>query len=190
MCLYALPAVRPKPCCTNKAWQHSGFRATWDKIYATGTGGFYSTTPEAFMKMILDWCMSLDQHHRLEEEHVFPKLAVKMRTFRKADVDGTQRSGEVIDEETAATEPTDPGYVHKQHRQIHAGLDILHAYVKTWLAEEKREVDWEEIRGLMDSFGPILWKHMDEEVETLGAANMRLYWDLGEMRELPFKVKD
>ncbi|CAO2655438.1 Nn.00g105020.m01.CDS01 [Neocucurbitaria sp. VM-36] len=155
---------------------HSGFRAEWEKIYAIGNGGLHSTTPADFMTMVLEWCRGLDQHHSLEEEHVFPKLAVKMPAFRK------DKSGE--------QSLSGPGYVHEQHRQIHAGLDILHDHVKTWLAAGKNEVDWEHVRKLIDSFGAILWKHMDEEVETLGAANMRLYWTLDEMKQLPFKVKN
>ncbi|KAJ4367024.1 hypothetical protein N0V83_007554 [Neocucurbitaria cava] len=166
---------------------HSGFRAEWDRIYATGNDGIRSMTPEAFMTMILEWCQSLDKHHNLEEQHVFPKLAVKMPAFRRDESDESRVADVVHANERLVSSP---GYVHEQHRQIHAGLDVLHNCVKTWLAREQNEVDWEDTRKLMDSFGAILWKHMDEEVEMLGAANMKLYWTLDEMKQLPFKVKD
>ena len=37
----------------------------------------------------------------------------------------------------------------------------------------------------MDSWGEVLWKHLDQEVETLGAENMRKYWTLDEMKRMP-----
>jgi len=41
------------------------------------------------------------------------------------------------------------------------------------------------LREKMDSWGEVLWKHLDQEVETLGAENMRKYWTLEEMRKMP-----
>jgi hypothetical protein len=32
----------------------------------------------------------------------------------------------------------------------------------------------------------VLWEHLDEEVKTLGADNMRRYWSLDEMKRMPF----
>jgi hypothetical protein len=43
----------------------------------------------------------------------------------------------------------------------------------------------EEVKQLMDGFGDVLWRHLDEEVRTLGAENMRRYWNLQEMAKLP-----
>ncbi|PSN59645.1 hypothetical protein BS50DRAFT_579868 [Corynespora cassiicola Philippines] len=169
---------------------HSDFRKTWDKIYATGSNGLHLTTADAFVRMILDWCERLNQHHRLEEEHVFPKLAARMPAFRTTDADVDHSAAKFAEGDTTADKSHSMGYIHQQHEEIHAGLDVLHDYVKAWTAEPQREVNWEEIRGMMDKFGTILWKHMDEEVEMLGAANMRLYWSLDEMIQLPFKVKD
>lgn len=37
----------------------------------------------------------------------------------------------------------------------------------------------------MDSWGAVLWKHLDQEVKTLGAENMRKYWTIDEMRRMP-----
>jgi hypothetical protein len=37
----------------------------------------------------------------------------------------------------------------------------------------------------MEGFGKVLWQHLDEEVQTLKAENMRQYWSVEEMRRLP-----
>lgn len=47
------------------------------------------------------------------------------------------------------------------------------------------ELDRAEVKRLMDGFGDVLWRHLDEEVQTLGAQNMRRYWTLREMPGLP-----
>lgn len=47
------------------------------------------------------------------------------------------------------------------------------------------ELDRAEVKRLMDGFGNVLWRHLDEEVQTLGAQNMRRYWSLREMPGLP-----
>ncbi len=33
-------------------------------------------------------------------------------------------------------------------------------------------------------WGDVLWKHLDQEVKTLGAESMRKYWTLADMRRL------
>ena len=38
---------------------------------------------------------------------------------------------------------------------------------------------------VLDSFGGVLWQHLDEEVEQLGAENMRRFWTLEEMGRMP-----
>ena len=43
----------------------------------------------------------------------------------------------------------------------------------------------EEMKEIMDSFGEVLWQHLDDEVEQLGAENMRKYWTINEMRRMP-----
>lgn len=43
----------------------------------------------------------------------------------------------------------------------------------------------QEMKEILDSFGEVLWQHLDDEVEQLGAENMRKYWSLDEMRRIP-----
>jgi hypothetical protein len=38
------------------------------------------------------------------------------------------------------------------------------------------------MKMLMDSFGRVLWAHLDDEVEQLGADNMREFWMKEDMK--------
>lgn len=71
-----------------------------------------------------------------------------------------------------------------QHKQIHIGLDKLQEYLEQCLSAET-ELRLNEMKELMDSFGGVLWKHLDDEVQALRAENMRKYWTLEEMRKIP-----
>lgn len=79
-----------------------------------------------------------------------------------------------------------PGhFAQEQHKEMHKGLDVLSAYLKE-SRSGSRSLVRREVREIMDSFGGLLWNHLDEEVEELGAANMRKIWSEREMRALPF----
>ena len=49
----------------------------------------------------------------------------------------------------------------------------------------ERELRLDELKDIMDGFGKVLWTHLDDEVRTLGAENMRKYWTLEEMNTMP-----
>jgi hypothetical protein len=70
-----------------------------------------------------------------------------------------------------------------QHREIHLGLDKMDQYVQMCRTGEK-ELQLTHLKVLMDSFGEVLWAHLDDEVKALGAENMRKYWTLQEMAKL------
>lgn len=71
-----------------------------------------------------------------------------------------------------------------QHKQIHAGLERLEKYISQCRTGEA-DFRLEELRAIMDSFGTVLWAHLDDEVKQLGADNMRKFWSLQEMRSMP-----
>lgn len=71
-----------------------------------------------------------------------------------------------------------------QHKQIHAGLDKFEEYIAKCKTGEK-ELQLAELKAIMDTFGDVLWQHLDDEVEELGAENMRKYWTMDEMRRMP-----
>lgn len=63
-------------------------------------------------------------------------------------------------------------------------MDRLDAYLMDCRSGEK-ELRLDEMKKVMDSFGKVLWDHLEDEVRTLGAENMRKYWTQEEMRRLP-----
>jgi hemerythrin-like domain-containing protein len=113
-----------------------------------------------FLTTGLELCSSLNLHHNIEEQHFFPLLARKMPLFQKQDLLVTQ------------------------HKEIHAGLEKLEKYLADCRTGE-RELRLDELKVVMDGFGKVLWQHLDEEVEQLGAENMRKFWSLEEMRRMP-----
>ena len=106
------------------------------------------------------FCHHLTLHHTIEEQHIFPVLARKMPKFRKEL------------------------HLLTQHKQIHNGLDKFEDYIDKCKTGEK-EVRLDEMKGIMETFGEVLWQHLDDEVKELGAENMRKYWTMDEMRRMP-----
>lgn len=107
-----------------------------------------------------DFCRLLEMHHGIEEEYVFPFLAKRMPAFRQ--------------------ELEMPS----QHREIHAGLEKLTTYVDD-CSSGNRELRLAELKEVMDSFGDVLWTHLADEVEQLGAESMRKYWTKEEVQQMP-----
>ena len=114
-----------------------------------------------FINTGLQFCQHLETHHSIEEYHIFPVLARKMPAFA--------RELQLL----------------TQHKEIHAGLEKFEAYLEECLGGEK-ELRLGELKALMDTFGTVLWTHLEDEVKELGAENMRSYWTLDEMRRMPF----
>ncbi|GIJ91718.1 hypothetical protein Asppvi_010690 [Aspergillus pseudoviridinutans] len=142
---------------------HNHFRLTWNQLQdaCTSTGKKPGgLSPRQLIMAGLGFCSQLDFHHSIEEQHIFPVLAKKMPEFR--------RELELL----------------TQHKQIHKGLEKLEAYLTKCRSGEV-DLQREEMKRLMDGFGDVLWKHLDDEVRTLGAENMRKYWSLQEMARLP-----
>jgi hypothetical protein len=96
----------------------------------------------------------------MEERHVFPVLARRMEDF------GPER------------------HLLTQHEEIHEGVGRLEGYVGMCRSGEK-ELRWEELKGVMDGVGEVLWRHLDEEVAMLGAENMMRFWTVEEMGRMP-----
>ena len=71
-----------------------------------------------------------------------------------------------------------------QHEQIHQGLGRLQKYLERC---KDGEIDLKlvEMKGIMETFGDVLWTHMDDEVKQLGAEYMRKYWTVKEMQRMP-----
>ncbi|ROT38457.1 hypothetical protein SODALDRAFT_311190 [Sodiomyces alkalinus F11] len=149
---------------------HDNFRRTWTTLHTTATSNtrLHGKALRSFIDQSLYFLQMLKAHHDIEETYVFPVLARKMPQFR---------TGEKSDD--AAAE------LLRQHREIHRGMDALETYLRACRSGEEEGLDMARVRELMDSWGTVLWRHLDQEVETLGAENMRRYWTLEEVRRLP-----
>jgi len=71
-----------------------------------------------------------------------------------------------------------------QHKEIHLGLDKLEAYIDDFKAS-RRELRLAELKEIMDSFGTVLWEHLDDEVKQLAPENMKKYWTVEDMKRMP-----
>ncbi|KAK0637370.1 hypothetical protein B0T17DRAFT_613970 [Bombardia bombarda] len=158
---------------------HDHFRETWTTLYTACTTGRRpaSMTLKQFLDAGVRLTQYLETHHTIEETHMYPLLARKMPTFRAAAAAhgaGSKKKKSQQDCELL-----------RQHQAIHVGMEDFEAYLR---ACRSREVEFElsVLKEKMDSWGDVLMKHLDQEVEELGAENMRKFWTLEEMRAFPF----
>ncbi|PSN62188.1 hypothetical protein BS50DRAFT_503489 [Corynespora cassiicola Philippines] len=141
---------------------HNHFRETWTMLM---TACEKQKRPQGmsirqFLAVGEQFVQHLSMHHSIEERRIFPVLARKMPAFKK--------ELELL----------------TQHKEIHKGMDRLGEYIEECQSGE-RELRMGELKKILDSFGAVLWQHLDDEVKELGAENMRKYWTLEEMRRMP-----
>jgi hemerythrin-like domain-containing protein len=133
---------------------HNHFRSMWNMLWnaAVANRRPAGMSLKTFIREGISFAESLTMHHNIEEAYFFPKLGARMPEF-------AAKSGHHV----------------KQHKQIHAGLDKFHDYLKECLAGQQ-EFEMSTLKAKMETWGEVLWAHLDEEVKTLGAENMRKYW--------------
>ena len=141
---------------------HNHFKSTWAILY---TACEKNKRPAGmsirqFLHAASELVQHLEMHHSIEEAHIFPVLAQRMPVFKQ--------EMELLE----------------QHQQIHKGVAELEKYVRACRVGE-RELRLEEMKVVLDGFREVLWQHLDEEVENLGAENMRKYWTVQEMQKMP-----
>lgn len=151
--------------------QHEHFRQQWTMLHTAATTGRRPAgmSLKQFLDQGLAFISHLTTHHNIEETYIFPVLARKMPEFQAGGGSGkNRRAAELL----------------RQHEEIHKGMDLTEAYLRACKA---REVDFEMgvLREKLDSWGAVLWKHLDQEVRTLGADNVRRYFTLDEVRRIP-----
>lgn len=148
---------------THMDYFHNHFRESWNTLYKACEANKRpkNLSIRAFLSVGLQLCQHLTMHHDIEEASIFPVLAKKMPAFRHE-----------MEMKTA-------------HKSIHDGLEKLEPWLEQVQSGE-RELNLRELKVIMDTFGEVLWQHLDEEVVELGAENMRKYWTLAEMQNMPF----
>uniref|UniRef100_A0A0W0FH42 Hemerythrin-like domain-containing protein n=1 Tax=Moniliophthora roreri TaxID=221103 RepID=A0A0W0FH42_MONRR len=102
----------------------------------------------------------LTMHHTIEERHIFPLLATRMKEF-SSDSDHL-----------------------KSHEEIHNGLAKLQDLVIKF-KEDPSSYSPGEMRACLDSFREVLFAHLDQEVSDLRGENLRKYWTLEEVDKIP-----
>ncbi|KAI0183528.1 hypothetical protein EV127DRAFT_301592, partial [Xylaria flabelliformis] len=154
---------------------HAHFRSTWEILYTSASSGkrAQGLSIRSFINLGLDLVSHLETHHAIEERYIFPDLARKMPEFRTGKERDLPPSPEGKKREAAE--------LLRQHVEIHHGMDGLRAYLRSCLSGET-ELQMSALKAQLDTWGTVLWTHLDQEVKTLGAENMRRYWSLDEMR--------
>lgn len=157
------PVYSQRPCHVLTARpQHENFRRTWNLLWSYATTGKRQNgvTLKQLVRAGLDFGEHLTVHHGIEERLMFPVLAKRMPEF-------DHRRGDLV----------------LQHRKIHKGLDGLVAYLEgVQRGDEPLEAG--VLKEKMESWGEVLWSHLDDEVRTLGAENMAKYWSKDEIVKL------
>lgn len=132
---------------------HNHFRHTWTMLYKAASSGARPAgmSMRQYLANGMQLCRSLTMHHTIEEQYVFPELATRMPIFGDHD------------------------QLINQHHAIHEGIEKMEAYIKDCLYGDK-ELRMGEMKSIMDTFGDVLWTHLDLEVKQLQADSMRRYW--------------
>lgn len=146
---------------------HNHFRSTWNMLWGACTSGKRpgGMSLKAFIGAGLQFVQQLEMHHNIEETYIFPILAKKMPEFRSGNGNG---AAELL----------------RQHQEIHRGLETLQEYLRRCKSGET-ELELRVLKTKLEDWGSVLWTHLDQEVETLGAENMRTYWTIDEIRRIP-----
>ncbi|KUI64936.1 hypothetical protein VM1G_00379 [Cytospora mali] len=147
---------------------HEHFRQTWNLLYQAASSGRRPAgmTLKQYVDEGLQFISHLTMHHNIEEAHIFPVLARKMPEFQSGGKG--RRAAELL----------------RQHKDIHRGMDLMEAYLRQCRRGEV-ELEMRALKDKMDTWGAVLWKHLDQEVEVLGAENVRKYWTVEEIRRIP-----
>lgn len=133
-------------------------------------------TLKQFLDQGLAFISHLTTHHGIEETYIFPVLARKMPEFQA----GSSKAGK-----GAKGGPNKKAAeLLQQHKEIHRGMDEMEAYLRACRGGEA-DLEMSVLRAKMDSWGTVLWTHLDQEVRALGAENVRKYFTLEEVRRIP-----
>ncbi|KAI1170141.1 hypothetical protein F4777DRAFT_570305 [Nemania sp. FL0916] len=165
---------------------HNHFRHTWNLLYTSASSGrrAQGLSMRGFINAGLEFVSHLETHHTIEERYVFPPLARRMpefRTGRERDLPPLSPSSESEKEKSGKKLAAE---LLRQHEEIHKGMDGLRDYLRRCLAGET-ELQMSALKAQLDTWGTVLWTHLDQEVKTLGAENMRKYWSVDEVRRMP-----
>lgn len=165
---------------------HAHFRTAWNTLWTAacagnsatlggGGKGKVSARGRSIISEGLAFVAQLEVHHNIEETYIFPVLARRMPEFRN-DGGGKGKGGKGGKNNAAE--------LLRQHREIHDGMEGMRKYLRG-CRDGEQDLDMAALKKQMEGWGTVLWTHLDQEVETLGAENMRKYWTAEEIRQIP-----
>jgi hemerythrin-like domain-containing protein len=134
-------------------------------------------SPRQYMDAGLQFISHLAAHHGIEERYIFPVLSRRMPEFREGSGGEGESEGEGGDGRPAEM-------LLQQHQDIHKGMDAMEEYLRRCRGGEA-ELEMTVLRAVMDTWGAVLWRHLDQEVEALAAENVRRYFTIQEVRRIP-----
>lgn len=176
----------------------------WNMLYTACTrNGSSQGTAELTERQLIEEGLRLtrylEAHHSIEETYIFPLLAKKMPQFRAAvnahnhqhqdrrhhHQSETEEDHQEDNKEEGKEEEEEANCeLIQQHRAIHTGMEQFEMYLRD-CRSKKEAFSLPVLKEKMDSWGEVLLKHLDQEVEELGAERMRRFWSLEEMATFP-----
>lgn len=120
----------------------------------------------------------LEFHHSIEERHIFPVLAQRMPEFNHKSSAVHLEEHKAIHEGMSMLDMSSRSLLGPRSlgsfltRRSLTGMDRYSAYLSKCKSSPS-SFDAEEFRKILQSWGPILFYHLDAEVKTLHHDNLR-----------------
>ncbi|BGP14073.1 hypothetical protein JCM10213_002368 [Rhodosporidiobolus nylandii] len=139
---------------------HTYFRSAFKQLFELADGSFEQRglSVRDFCDVAESFLRHLEGHHGIEERYIFPVLAKRMPQF--------------ADEH------------QEEHDTIHEGMHKFETLVAKYRSEPSTYSP-QEFRSNLASWGPVLFYHLNAEVESLKPDILRRYWTLEEVKRLP-----
>ncbi|GAA5931690.1 hemerythrin domain-containing protein [Sporobolomyces koalae] len=139
---------------------HTYFRAAFKQIFELSDGSFQQRglTVQDFAEVIEQFLEHLSFHHGIEEQHIFPILKQRMPHFQLEH--------------------------QEEHDSIHEGMHQLELLARRFKSDPT-SYSPSDLQRNLQSWGPLLFFHLDAEVKSLKADVLRRYYTLEEVKRLP-----
>ncbi|KAI1064916.1 hypothetical protein NW752_005896 [Fusarium irregulare] len=139
------PAEGARKCAAEMTVVHNLFLRGINAIYVQAVNVAERGTAKDksdFANFAWSWSQEVLEHHDIEESRIFPEIN------ELAGVPGLMDAN------------------IEEHHLFHTGLDKFREYVDK-LRKEEEELDGEKLKGIIDSFMPVLRTHLENEIDTL-----------------------
>lgn len=120
---------------------HNGISRGLNSIYLQAPH-ILPSDEKAFLQYIQGWCHMVQVHHKNEETDFFP--AIEEMAGEKGIMEANL----------------------EQHHAFEGGLEKLRGYVDAVVKGEEK-FDGKKVVGLIDGFGEVLMRHLEDEIQTL-----------------------